>query len=85
MVRLLDFHAAWCGPCQAMKPVIKELEAELAGKIEVVEIDVDENPDESAKYGVMSIPTFIVLKEEKEVGRKTGATSKTELLKLINS
>lgn len=84
MIKLLDLWAPWCGPCKIMNPIIEELEKELAGKIEVVKINVDENTEEAAKYGVMSIPTYIVLKDEKEVGRKVGITSKSELLKLIN-
>lgn len=84
MVQLLDYWAVWCGPCQIMKPIIEELEKELAGKVEVIKINVDEKPDEASKYGVMSIPTYIVLKDGKEVGRKIGVTSKQELLKLID-
>ncbi len=83
MTKLMDFFAAWCGPCQAMKPVINELEKELKGKVEVEEIDVDKNSAEASKYGVMSIPTFVVLKDGKEVGRKIGHTTKAELLKLL--
>lgn len=66
-----------------MRPVIEELEKELAGQVEVVKINVDEKPDEAAKYGVMSIPAYIVLKDGKEAGRKVGITSKQELLKLL--
>lgn len=83
MIKLLDFWAPWCGPCKAMAPVVEELEKELAGKIEVVKINVDDNQEEAAKYGVMGIPTYIVLKDDKEVGRKIGMTSKEELLKLL--
>lgn len=83
MVKLLDYKANWCGPCRVMEPVIEELKKELNGKVEVVEIDVDEKPEEVAKYGVMSIPTYIVLKDEKEIGRKIGVTSKADLLKLL--
>lgn len=83
MVKLLDFWAVWCGPCRVMNPIIEELEKELAGKVEVIKINVDEKPEEASKYGVMSIPTYIVLKDEKEVGRKTGVTSKEDLLKML--
>lgn len=85
MIKVLDFMSSWCGPCQMMKPIIEELEKELKDKVEFQKIDVDKEGAEAAKYGVMSIPTFIVLKDGKEVGRKIGATSKAELLKLINS
>lgn len=85
MVKLLDFWASWCGPCKVMEPVIEELEKEIAGKAEVVKINVDEKPEEASKYGVMSIPTYIVLKDSKEVGRKIGVTSKADLLKLLQS
>lgn len=72
-----------CGPCRVMNPIIEELEKELVGKIEVEKINVDENQAKASEYGVMSIPTFIVLKDEKEVGRKIGITSKEDLLKLL--
>lgn len=85
MIKLLDYKASWCGPCRLMEPVIEELKKELGDKIEVVEIDVDEKSEEATKYGVMSIPTYIILKDGKEVGRKIGVTSKEDLLKLINS
>lgn len=74
-----------CGPCKVMAPVIEELEKELAGKVEVIKINVDEKPAEAQKYGVMSIPTYIILKDNKEVGRKIGVTSKADLLKLLQS
>lgn len=66
-----------------MNPIIEELEKELTGKVEVIKVDVDGKPEEAQKYGVMSIPTYIVLKDGKEVGRKIGVTSKQELFKLL--
>lgn len=85
MVKLLDFWAPWCGPCKMMTPVLEELEKELASKVEIEKINVDENQAKASEYGVMSIPTFVVLKDGKEVGRKIGVTSKEDLLKLIHS
>ena len=82
-VKLLDFWAVWCQPCRVMAPVLDELEKELKGKVEIERINVDENQEKSSKYGVMSIPTYIILKDDKEVGRKVGVTPKAELLKLL--
>lgn len=74
-----------CGPCRIMNPILEELEKELGSKVSIEKINVDEKPDEAQKYGVMSIPTYIVLKDDKEVGRKIGVTSKADLLKLLQS
>lgn len=85
MIKLLDFWASWCGPCRVMNPIIDEIEKELEGKVEVIRVNVDEKPEEASKYGVMSIPTYIILKDDKEVGRKVGVTAKQELLDLLKS
>lgn len=83
-VKLLDFWAIWCGPCKMMEPIFEELEKEYKDKIEFVKINVDENPAEASKYGVMSIPTYVVEKDGKEIARKVGYTSKAEMVKLLS-
>lgn len=83
MVKLLDFWATWCGPCKFMEPIIEEVEKELKGKVKIEKINVDEQQDISFKYQVMSIPTYVVEKDGKEVERIIGATSKDNLLKAI--
>lgn len=83
-VKFIDFWAPWCGPCRMMNPVIEELEHELKDKVEFVKVNVDEQPDFASKYGVMSIPTYVIEKEGKEVGRKVGVTSKADLTTLLH-
>lgn len=69
---LLDFWAPWCGPCQAAAPLLDKISSERKGKIKVVKVNTDENPDLANKYGVMSIPTLILFKDGKEVDRLSG-------------
>ena len=83
-VKLLDFWASWCGPCKMMEPVIEELEKEFVGKVEFVKINVDESSEQAQKYGVMSIPTYVVEKDGQEIGRKIGFTQKPEMVKLLS-
>ena len=80
---LVDFYADWCGPCNAMSPVIEELAKELEGKAKVGKINVDENSDIAVEYNVMSIPTLIVFKNGKEEKRLVGLRDKEELLSLF--
>lgn len=84
-VKLLDFWAEWCGPCKIMDPVLEEIEKELKDKFEMVKINVDEESQKAQDYGVMSIPTYIVEKDGKEIGRRIGVTAKAELIKLLTS
>jgi len=80
---MIDFWAPWCGPCRMLAPVIEQLAAELEGKAVVGKIDVDEEPALAARFGVMSIPTVVVLKGGKEIGRSVGFVPKEKLLGLL--
>ena len=80
---LVDFYADWCGPCNAMAPVIEELATELDGKAKVGKINIDENSDIAVEYNVMSIPTLIIFQNGKEEKRLVGLRDKEELLNLF--
>ncbi len=82
---LVDFWAPWCGPCQQMKPLVEELEAEHNGKgsVKIGKINVDENPNTAGKHGVMSIPAFKVFKGGQVVAEAVGGMTKEDLVKLI--
>lgn len=82
MMKFIDFWAPWCGPCKIMNPIVEELEKEFKD-VEFEKVNVDEKSETASKYGVMSIPTFVIEKDGKEVGRKVGATGKDELVKLL--
>lgn len=73
---LVDFWAPWCGPCKLAEPVLEELSQAYKGKVEVTKLNVDENQGSASKYSVMSIPTTILFKEGKEVGRQIGFAGK---------
>jgi thioredoxin 1 len=73
---LVDFWAPWCGPCKMAEPVLEELSEQYDGKVSVVKLNIDENQDSPAKYGVMSIPTTVLFKDEKEIGRQVGFAGK---------
>ncbi len=77
---LVDFWAAWCGPCQMMGPIIDELSEEAKDKFKVGKLNVDESRETASKYGVMSIPTLIIFKDGKDVKQLVGVQSK-EVLK----
>ncbi len=85
MLTLLDFYANWCAPCNAMKPVLEEVEKDLEGKITVERVNVDENSQKAQKYGVMSIPTFVLVKDGEEVDRKIGAMNKEQFEAWVKS
>lgn len=80
---LIDFWAEWCGPCLAIAPLLEELAQELEGKLSIAKINVDENNDLAAQYGIRSIPTLMLFKNGQHVDTIIGAASKTQLLGFI--
>ncbi len=82
---LVDFWAEWCGPCRAVAPILDELSSELAGKVKIVKLNVDENRDTMMKYGVRSIPTMILFKNGEPVDMKVGAAPKASLSQWLES
>jgi thioredoxin 1 len=77
---LVDFWAPWCGPCRVIAPSLEEIAAEQADKLNIVKLNVDENQQTAAKYGVMSIPTLIVFKNGEPANRIIGALPKKRLV-----
>lgn len=79
---LIDFWATWCGPCQAVGPIVEEI-AEEKSEVKVCKINVDEQPELTVKFRVMSIPTLILVKEGVEADRAVGSRSKGEILAFL--
>ncbi|MFH1955741.1 MAG: thioredoxin [Patescibacteria group bacterium] len=85
MLKLIDFYADWCGPCKVMTPIIEELEKTLGDKISFSKINVDTDMETAQKHSIMSIPTFVLEKDGKELDRKLGAIPKKSLGDWLNS
>lgn len=81
---LIDFWATWCGPCRMMAPVVEEIANEVGEKAKVCKVNIDENKDIAEKYDVMSIPTFLIIKNGKVAATTVGVQPKENIIKLLN-
>ena len=82
---LLDFWAPWCGPCRMVAPLLDQLAEEMAGKIKITKMNVDDNQATPAKFGIRNIPTLIIFKDGKPVATQVGGLSKPQLQAFIES
>ncbi len=80
---LVDFWAEWCGPCRALAPKLEELASELGGKVKVAKVNIDENPQAPAKFGVRGIPTMILFKAGSEVDQIVGNHPKENIEAMV--
>ncbi|RDV04146.1 thioredoxin [Undibacter mobilis] len=81
---VVDFWAEWCGPCRMIAPALEEISGALGDKVKIVKLNVDENPNVAAKYGIMSIPTLLLFKDGEIKDRQVGAAPKQKLQQWIN-
>jgi thioredoxin 1 len=81
---VVDFWAEWCGPCKMIGPSLEEIATELGGKVKIAKLNIDENPELAAQFGVRSIPTLIMFKGGEVADMKVGAAPKTALSHWIN-
>ena len=82
---LIDFGAEWCPPCRAMEPVLELLATEMEGKVQFGKLDVDTNPETTARFGVRNLPTFIIFRNEQPVEKIVGAVPKNVLAKRLEN
>ncbi|MBT3907463.1 MAG: thioredoxin [Rhodospirillaceae bacterium] len=82
---VVDFWAEWCGPCKQIAPALEEIDSEMADKVTITKINIDENPSSPATYAVRGIPTLIMFKDGQIAATKTGALPKSKLVEWIES
>lgn len=81
---LVDYWAAWCGPCKMIAPILEEVASEFAGKVTVAKLNVDENQQTAAKFGIRGIPTLMLFQNGEVKATKVGAVSKSQLTEFLN-
>src|SRR5207248_8520127 len=82
---VVDFWAEWCGPCRQIAPVLEELSGTLGAKVKILKLNVDENPQTAAKYGIQSIPTLMIFKDGQLASRQIGAAPRQKLEQWITT
>lgn len=80
---LVDFWAEWCGPCKAIGPALEEMSDELAGRVKIVKVNIDENPSTPQQFGVRGIPTLLLFKNGEVAAEKIGAVPKSKLVEWV--
>ena len=81
---LVDYWAEWCGPCKMIAPILDEVSTDYAGKLQIAKMNVDENRDIPAKFGIRGIPTLMIFKDGQLAATKVGAMSKSQLIAFID-
>jgi thioredoxin 1 len=81
---LVDFSAAWCGPCRALTPIVEQISVEAAGKAKVVMVDTDASPETAKRYGIRGVPTVLVFRNGEKTGQHVGLATKDKLLQLLS-
>jgi len=82
---LVDFWAEWCGPCKMIAPALEEIAADMGEKLTIAKLNIDDNPQTPAKYGVRGIPTLMIFKDGQVAATKVGALAKTQLAQWVES
>lgn len=82
---LIDFFATWCGPCQTMSPILKQVKDELGDQVKILKVDVDKNKAIATKFQVRGVPTFVLFKDGHQIWRQSGVLTKRDLIEKIKN